>query len=75
MKLINDYSWNRRDFYFDAECEGCGNVMKKLSGYDDANYYENVIPNIKCDKCGKSAKELNVPIEPEKPYYDPNIVM
>lgn len=75
MKLITDYNWNRRDFRFDAECEGCGHVEKKISGYDDRNYYENVIPNMKCNKCGKTSIEMGIKPDDTTPYYDPNIVM
>lgn len=42
-----------RDFYADMECEHCGHVQKLKSGYDDANYHNNVIPQMTCASCGK----------------------
>lgn len=29
----------------------------KSWGYDDANFHQNVIPAMKCPKCGKAADE------------------
>jgi len=55
MKIKKINSQYRRDFYADMECEHCGNVEKDVSGYDDANFHQNVIPNMKCKKCGKIA--------------------
>ena len=37
------------------ECEHCGNIEKNVSGYDDAFFHANVIPKMKCKKCGKTA--------------------
>lgn len=50
MRIKQILSQNRRDFWAIYECEHCG-YTKKDSGYDDANFHENVIPNqLKCDK-------------------------
>jgi len=78
MKITKTYNWNRRDFCFDATCEHCSNVKKDLSGYDDSNYYDNVVPNMKCDKCGESTKSK--PIEGiletrTIPKYNPNLTI
>lgn len=79
MKITNTYSWIRRDFYFDAKCEHCGNVEKGNSGYDDSNYYNNVVPDIKCNKCGESSNSKTVETTAPKtisvPRYDPNVTM
>lgn len=73
MEITKTYNWNRRDFSFDATCEHCGNVETNCSGYDDANYYQNVIPDRKCNKCLESSnskdsgelKKVNIPRYPE----------
>lgn len=41
-----------RDFWAIYECEHCGHTTGKQSGYNDANFHENVIPNMVCKKCG-----------------------
>ena len=59
MKIKEILSQNRRDFHALYECENCGDVIKK-SGYDDRNFHDNVIPNMKCDKCGKSRNDIGI---------------
>ncbi len=54
MKIKTITSQHRRDFTAIYECEHCSHT-KKGSGYDDANFHQNVIPEMKCPKCGKSA--------------------
>lgn len=54
MKIKKILSQNRRDFTAIYECEHCGNE-KKSSGYDDLYFHGTVIPEMKCDKCGKKA--------------------
>lgn len=56
MKIKEITSQSRRDFYAIYECEHCGHT-EKGSGYDDANFHQNVIPKMKCEKCGKTAPE------------------
>ena len=68
MKIETITRQSRRDFYAIYECEGCGN-KEKGSGYDDHNFHENVIPNMKCSSCGKSSKELGVDVRPLQPKY------
>lgn len=53
MKLIEIKSQSRRDFYGIYKCEGCGDKVK-CTGYDDRNFHDNVTPNWRCEKCGKS---------------------
>ncbi len=60
MRIKKMLSQHRRDFWADFECEGCGNVEKNVSGYDDRNFHDNVIPAIKCKKCGKSRNDLGI---------------
>lgn len=78
MKITKTYNWNRRDFSFDSECEHCGYEQKGVrNGYDDSNYYNNVIPAMKCKQCGESSnsKATDEPGTVIIPRYDPNIVM
>lgn len=54
--FIKEIIWQaRRDFRAILECEHCKSTQKLDTGYDDAYYHNNVIPNIKCDSCGKIA--------------------
>ena len=54
MKIKKITSQNRRDFSAIYECEHCGYTTEEY-GYDDANFHQNVIPKMECDKCGKSS--------------------
>ena len=65
MKIKKILSQHRRDFTADLECEHCDHVQKLKTGYDDANYHNNVIPAMKCEACGKSAPEDNRPLAPK----------
>jgi len=47
----------RNDFTWIGECEHCGHTHKYTSGYDDNNYHDNVIPNMKCKVCHKSSND------------------
>lgn len=63
MKLLKITYQHRRDFSGVYKCEGCGTQKEYKACYDDRNFHDNVIPNRKCEKCGKSAKDLGVEIE------------
>jgi ribosomal protein L37AE/L43A len=54
MKIKEITSQHRRDFMAIYECEHCG-YEEKSGGYDDRHFHENVIPKLKCEKCGKTA--------------------
>ncbi len=54
MKIKTIKSQSRRDFSAIYECEHCGHE-KQARGYDDDNFHRNVIPAMKCEKCGKAA--------------------
>ena len=56
MKIQKIIHRHRRDFTAIYECEHCGNAFEGL-GYDDDFFHRSVIPNLKCDSCGKKAKE------------------
>lgn len=68
MKIKKITSQHRRDFHAEFECEGCGHTIAGV-GYDDANFHENVIPNMKCKKCEKSSRDLGVDYRPLKTKY------
>ena len=48
-RIIHQY---RRDFTAVYQCEFCGHEEENY-GYDDANFHNNVIPNMTCKDCGK----------------------
>lgn len=54
---IKQFLWqNRRDFKAIFVCPHCGHEQE-MRGYDDANFHQNVIPKIICDKCHKTETE------------------
>lgn len=65
MKIKKITSQSRRDFWATMECEHCGNAEINVSGYDDAYFHANVIPDMKCKQCGKKASEDYRPIAPK----------
>lgn len=69
MRIKRIISQNRRDFLADYECENCGHVEEHKSGYDDANFHNNVIPAMKCPKCGESANSLDSNYRPLTTKY------
>ncbi len=64
MKIKEITYQHRRDFEAIFECEHCGAIEKRY-GYDDANFHQNVIPNMICKKCGKKAPENYRPLQPK----------
>lgn len=66
---IKKITWqSRRDFSAELECEHCENIELINDGYDDSYYHNNVIPKMKCGKCGKSGHENYIPKKPK--YLD-----
>jgi C4-type Zn-finger protein len=65
MKLVEKIDQHRRDFKGKYECQGCGNIETDagLYSYDDDYYHDYVIPEKKCEKCGKSTYDLKLPNE------------
>lgn len=59
MKVIKKYNQYRRDCRVDLECENCGHIETNKSAYDDRNFWDNVIPNRKCPKCGKTTNDID----------------
>jgi len=66
MKIKTITSQSRRDFYAIYECEHCKNEHE-ASGYDDAHFYNNVIPFTKCQQCDKIAPSTYRPLAPLYP--------
>jgi ribosomal protein L37AE/L43A len=66
MKIKEIIGQSRRDFRAIYECEHCGH-SKQGSGYDDANFHQNVIPEMKCEKCGKKAGDDYRPLSTKYP--------
>ena len=66
MKVKKILSQHRRDFTAIYICEHCG-FEKKSSGYDDSFFHKNVIPDMKCEKCGKKADENYRPLSTKYP--------
>ena len=66
MKIKEITSQSRRDFYAIYECEHCGHT-EKGSGYDDDNFHRNVIPNMKCGKCGEKSPDNYRPLGTKYP--------
>lgn len=57
MKIKEIMSQHRRDFRAIYECQHCG-AEEVGHGYDDAFFHEQVIPAMKCGKCGKQGNEV-----------------
>ena len=66
MKIKKILNQHRRDFTAIYECQHCGHE-EKGSGYDDANFHYNVIPNMTCKACGKIADEYYRPLATKYP--------
>ena len=54
---------HRRDFTAIYRCGGCGHEHE-ASGYDDTHFHSNVVPNMRCEVCGKTE---NKPLTPKYP--------
>ena len=57
MKIKEITQQHRRDFHAIYICEHCGHETNEEYGYDDAHFHNNVIPAMKCPKCGKKAPD------------------
>lgn len=61
MKILEITYQHRRDFIADFICEGCGNIERNKSGYDDRRFHDRVIPmRFRCKKCGKTREDLGI---------------
>jgi C4-type Zn-finger protein len=67
MKIKKILSQSRRDFWADYECEHCGHIEHDKSGYDDAHFHNEVIPEMKCEKCGMKSDKDYRPLQTKYP--------
>lgn len=66
MRIKEIIYQHRRDFEAIYECEHCGTTIRQ-TGYDDANFHNNVIPKMVCKKCGKTAGNNYRPLTTKYP--------
>ena len=66
MKIQKIISQSRRDFRAIYECEHCEHT-KEGRGYDDSYFHAEVIPKMKCEKCGKKANDDYRPLTTKYP--------
>jgi predicted RNA-binding Zn-ribbon protein involved in translation (DUF1610 family) len=69
MKIKEILDQNRRDFWADYECEGCGHIEKNAIGYDDAHFHNEVIPKMTCPVCGKTGAQCGANYRPLTTKY------
>lgn len=67
MKIKEITSRLRRDFWAIYICEHCGYETGTESGYDDANFHQNVIPDMACESCGKKGLKDTPKVAPRYP--------
>jgi len=66
MKIKEIKSQSRRDFTAIYECEHCSSTTED-SGYDDAYFHNNVIPEMECRSCNKKASDNYKPLTTKYP--------
>lgn len=71
MHIKEILSQSRRDFTALYKCEFCWHEHKD-DGYDDSNFHENVVPNMKCSECWKIADNKYTPRATK--YHDYQVV-
>lgn len=75
MKVTRIYDQHRRDCSCDSQCESCGQVDTDKYAYDDANFWNNVMPKRKCSKCGKTTFDSGEALYVVTPRYAPHEVV
>lgn len=68
MHIKKKLHQSRRDFEAVYQCEHCGHETNG-SGYDDANFHQNVIPRMSCTECGKTADASTPTTVPDVPAH------
>jgi len=66
VKIEKIISQHRRDFKALYKCEHCGDE-REGNGYDDANFHNNVIPDMKCPVCGQKSSDDYRPLATKYP--------
>ena len=69
MKIIEIISQSRRDMRVNMQCESCNHIEEGVYVYDDANFHENVIPDMKCKKCGEKSPKNYQPLNTRYPEF------
>lgn len=69
MRIRTKLRQHRRDFWAIYECEHCGHETGEQDGYDDQNFHVNVIPNMTCPECGKTADPATPNTAPDVPAH------
>ena len=67
MRITKILNRTRRDFFATYTCQ-CGAVATN-SGYDDAYFHEEVVPNMVCKVCNKSELDYTTTPEIRTPRY------
>ena len=67
MYINNILSRNRRDIEVQLKCH-CGFSYVDTI-YDDEHFHNNIVPKIKCPKCGQIEADSPSPHIPLKPKY------
>lgn len=75
MKVTKRYNQYRRDLSIDMECENCGAADTYNRAYDDSNFWVNVVPDFKCNECGKSSNDLGLKPADVHTRYDASEVV
>lgn len=75
MKLVRVCNQIRRDCWIDIECEGCEHQEHHVNAYDDRNFWDNVLPNMKCKSCGKSTIDLRRSVQRTETRYPDDAVV
>jgi len=68
MRIKTIVSQHRRDFEAVYECEHCGDEHEGR-GYDDRNFHENVVPEMICPACRKTADDGSRPLATKYPDH------
>lgn len=68
MEIKNITYRDGRDFKAIFQCEHCGYEIEEWR-YNDKNYHENVIPNMKCPECRKRADRNYHPLAKKYPGW------
>lgn len=66
MKIKKILHQHRRDFIAYFKCEHCDHTPI-LNGYDDEYFHNEVIPKMKCERCGKTSPEDYIPLTTKYP--------
>lgn len=56
MRIIEIYEQFQDDFMFTAECEICGHLLLNATGKNTHEFYDKIIPAMRCHVCGLPAK-------------------